>query len=146
MSCHLHAGACDCPAYLIAMGENDRLLEADLEREEAKTVIALNVAAGDNKSSARIGAANSNPGLISKTTGGSQVTETYSIIPSQAQSAPPNPLECMAAAIIALDTAEHDWRGSVKHAREILYRGLEIDPLPTYSIDAPPFGSDEVAG
>ena len=35
--CHLHAESeCTCPAYLIAMGENDRLVEADLEREARK--------------------------------------------------------------------------------------------------------------
>lgn len=37
MSCHLHsAEECTCPAYLIAMGENDRAVEADLEREGAQ--------------------------------------------------------------------------------------------------------------
>lgn len=35
MICHLHPNAdCTCPAYLIAMGEMDRILEAELEREE----------------------------------------------------------------------------------------------------------------
>lgn len=67
MSCHLHAEACDCPAYLIAMGENDRLLEADLQREEAKTVIAQNVAVRDNEDSGPHGAANSMQSLSSTT-------------------------------------------------------------------------------
>lgn len=32
--CHLHAKDCDCPAYLIAMGANDAVVEADLEAGE----------------------------------------------------------------------------------------------------------------
>lgn len=171
MSCHLHAEACDCKAYLIAMGENDRLLEADLEREEAKTVIAQNVAAGDNKSSARIGAANSNPGLISKTTGGSQVTETDSIIPSQAQSAPANPnsrikwahpsLSKILDPVEILDIRARSCSRAEDPAFWILtiaaahLNGYNLDDgqgstvqawLRRQSIDAPPFDSDEVAG
>lgn len=180
MSCHLHAEDCDCPAYLIAMGENDRLLEADLQREEAKTVIARNVAVRDNKSSARIGAANSNPGLISKTTGGSQVTET-TIVPPLAQSAPqktPNWVctECGSVymeseVLVALNPfqlwetiygcpacrepnsfaeccdeegCETPWTFGWNSPSG--YRCTCNQHAPTYSFDAPPFDSDEVAG
>lgn len=38
MSCHLHgASECTCPAYLIAMGQNNVVVEADLAREEYNT-------------------------------------------------------------------------------------------------------------
>lgn len=38
MSCHLHGiyEPCTCPAYLIAMGQNDAVVEADLAQEEGE--------------------------------------------------------------------------------------------------------------
>lgn len=69
MSCHLHAEACDCKAYLIAMGENDRLLEADLEREEAKTVRIANVS-GYNKRDGDASTANAQRPLDTRAVGG----------------------------------------------------------------------------